>query len=82
LRFATLHVPTVRLGAYADDAWPEDLRWVRAELLKRHVRGGLPLFVLVHNGAYVASVLGDDPDAPYGWRGGFYQAVRQEVGLA
>jgi hypothetical protein len=82
LHFATLHVPTVRLGAYADEAWPEDLRWLRAELQKRQIRGALPMFVLVHNGAYVASVLGENPGAPYGWPGDFYPAVQKEIGLA
>lgn len=53
VRFVVLHSPRESAGPYADEAWPEDLRWLRAELLARNVRKVLPLFALVRGRSLV-----------------------------
>lgn len=80
LHFVLLRSPAVRFGAFADDAWPADLRWLRADLIGRHVPNALPMFVLVRDHAYVASVVGEYPRRPFGWQNNFYDTLAREVG--
>ena len=79
LHFHGLQSPTVRLSAYPDAAWPTELRWIRGELQRQHVRGALPMFVLVHHDQVVASAVGEYPNLRYGWPDGFYQDMAREA---
>src|SRR5579883_1260891 len=58
VRFIVLHSPREADGPYADEAWPQDLRWLRAELLARHIRKVLPLFALARGQSLLEACVG------------------------
>ena len=80
LRFVILNSPTIRTSSYADSIWPEDLRWISAELSRRNPRYTYPTFVLVHNRTVVEAAFGEWDNAPHGWKGDLPTAIRKETG--
>jgi hypothetical protein len=82
LRFVELVSPTVRAGPYPDAAWPEDLRWIRADVQGKFPTWGTPLFVLVHGKKVIKMQGGKPQSAPYGFYPAFLAAVHSEIGMS
>lgn len=75
VRFVPLRVPTVRLGALYEPAWPGPARWVRHALIASGVTGAMPLFVLVRGDAVLDADQGLYDGEAFGWLPAFTASV-------